>query len=83
MLPGLLSSITYGGNNRTHMIRVPEAGRFELRLMDGAANPYLMQAGILACGLDGIEGNRDPGDPLDINMYELGRGYKGLQAVAS
>jgi len=74
-------SITYGGNNRTHMIRVPEAGRFELRLMDGAANPYLMQAGILACGLDGIEGNRDPGDPLDINMYELGEAIKGYKQL--
>ena len=65
------SSITYSGNNRTHMIRVPDDGRFELRLMDGAANPYLMQAGIIACGLEGIETNRDPGEPLDINMYEL------------
>ncbi len=74
-------SITYGGNNRTHMIRVPEAGRFELRLMDGAANPYLMQAGILACGLDGIEANRDPGDPLDINMYELGEDIKGYKQL--
>ena len=55
------SSITYGGNNRTHMIRVPDSGRFELRLMDGAANAYLMQAAILACGLDGIAANRDPG----------------------
>jgi len=75
------SSITYGGNNRTHMIRIPDSGRFELRLMDGAANAYLMQAAILACGLDGIAANRDPGDPLDINMYELGKeieGYKQL-----
>src|SRR5690606_23066244 len=49
------NAVTYSGNNRTHMIRVPEAGRFELRLMDGAANPYLMQAAILAAGLDGID----------------------------
>jgi len=33
------SSITYTGNNRTHMIRIPDDGRFELRLADGAANP--------------------------------------------
>ena len=38
------SSITYTGNNRTHMIRIPDSGRFELRLMDGSANPYLLQA---------------------------------------
>ncbi len=66
------NAVTYAGNNRTHMIRVPDAGRFELRLMDGSANPYLMQAAVLAAGLDGIEHDRDPGEPLDINMYEQG-----------
>ena len=51
------------------MIRIPEPGRFELRLADGAANPYLLQAGILAAGLDGIAQARDPGQRIDINMY--------------
>ena len=49
------SSISYTGNNRTHMIRIPDPGRFELRLMDGSANPYLLQASILAAGLDGLK----------------------------
>ena len=66
------SSVTYSGNNRTHMIRIPEAGRFELRLADGSVNPYAMQAAILAAGLDGIESKRDPGKRLDINMYTDG-----------
>jgi glutamine synthetase len=64
--------VTYSGNNRTHMIRIPEAGRFELRLADGAANPYAMPAAILAAGLDGINAKRDPGKRLDINMYTEG-----------
>ncbi len=64
------SAISYGGNNRTHMVRIPDTDRFELRLMDGAANPYLLQAGVLAAGLDGIDHKRDPGRRLDINMYE-------------
>jgi glutamine synthetase len=64
------NTISYTGNNRTHMIRIPEPGRFELRLGDGAANPYLLQAGILMAGLDGIENARDPGKRLDVNMYE-------------
>jgi glutamate---methylamine ligase len=67
------NAVTYGGNNRTHMVRIPDAGRFELRLMDGAANPYLLQAGVLATGIDGIEQNRDPGKRLDINMYTDGQ----------
>jgi glutamine synthetase len=66
------NSATWSGNNRTHMIRIPEAGRFELRLADGAANPYLLQAAILAAGLDGIKHKRDPAAPLDINMYTHG-----------
>jgi glutamate---methylamine ligase len=66
------NTVTYGGNNRTHMIRIPDAGRFEFRLADGAANPYLLQAAILAAGLDGITSKRDPGPRLDINMYTDG-----------
>jgi len=66
------NTVTYSGNNRTHMIRVPEAGRFELRLADGAANPYLLQAALLVAGLDGIKSRRDPGPRLDINMYTEG-----------
>jgi glutamine synthetase len=66
------NTVTYGGNNRTHMIRIPDAGRFELRLADGATNPYLLQAGLLAAGLEGITERRDPGPRLDINMYTHG-----------
>lgn len=66
------NTVTYTGNNRTHMIRIPEPGRFELRLADGATNPYLLHASVLAAGLDGIEANRDPGKRLDINMYTDG-----------
>ncbi|MEO1459144.1 MAG: type III glutamate--ammonia ligase, partial [Pseudomonadota bacterium] len=63
------NTVTYGGNNRTHMVRIPDAGRFELRLADGAANPYLYPAAILAAGLDGIARSLDPGPRLDIDMY--------------
>jgi len=66
------NSVTWSGNNRTHMIRVPEGGRFELRLADGAVNPYLMPAAVLAAGLDGFKNKRDPGPRLDINMYTDG-----------
>ena len=66
------NAISYAGNNRTHMVRIPDAGRLETRLPDGAANPYLLQAALLAAGLDGIEQRRDPGERLDINMYEAG-----------
>ena len=75
------NAVTYSGNNRTHMIRIPDAGRFELRLMDGATNPYLSQAGILLAGLDGIANKRPPGKRLDINMYTDGAGLRGLKKL--
>jgi len=61
--------ISYGGNNRTHMVRIPDAQRLELRLADGAANPYLLPAAVLAAGLDGIERGLDPGPRSDANTY--------------
>jgi glutamine synthetase len=75
------NTATYAGNNRTHMIRIPEPGRFELRLPDGAANPYLLQAAILAAGLDGMLNQRDPGKRLDINMYTHGHTVKGVKKL--
>ncbi|MEE8535270.1 MAG: type III glutamate--ammonia ligase [Kiloniellales bacterium] len=75
------NSITYGGNNRTHMVRIPDPGRFELRLMDGASNPYLMQAGVLLAGLDGMANKRDPGKRLDIDMYAEGHKVRGVRKL--
>jgi glutamine synthetase type III len=72
------SSISYTGNNRTHMVRIPDQGRFELRLMDGSANPYLLQAGVIAAGLEGLNNKIDPGEPLHCNMYEDHAKYPDL-----
>ena len=75
------SSISYTGNNRTHMIRIPDPGRFELRLMDGSANPYLLQAGVIAAGLDGINNKSDPGEALTCNMYTDYKNYPNLNKL--
>lgn len=71
------NSVTWTGNNRTHMVRVPGPGRFELRLPDGAVNPYLLQAVIIAAGLNGVRGKADPGKRWDIDMYADGHKVKG------
>lgn len=63
------NTITYSGNNRTHALRIPDAGRFEFRLSDGAANPYLLPAALIAAGLEGIKEKRDPGPRYDNNNY--------------
>ena len=75
------SSISYSGNNRTHMIRVPDPGRFELRLMDGSSNPYLLQAGVIAAGLEGLNNRTDPGEPLTCNMYRDYKNYSHLKKL--
>ncbi len=73
--------VAHGGNNRTTMVRVPDEGRFELRLMDGAANPYLLQAGIVVAGLDGIENDRDPGKRTDLDLYAEGHKLRGARKL--
>ncbi len=62
--------ISYGDNNRSSMVRIP-GGRLELRLPDGACNPYLATAAVIAAGLDGIENDLDPGKAHNMNLYEL------------
>lgn len=71
------NTVTWTGNNRTHMVRVPGPGRFELRLPDGAVNPYLLQAVIIAAGLSGIRSEADPGKRHDIDMYAEGHKVRG------
>ena len=71
------NSVTWTGNNRTHMVRVPGPGRFELRLADGATNPYLLQAVIIAAGLSGVKSEADPGKRYDIDMYAQGHMVRG------
>ena len=66
------NTVTWTGNNRTHMVRVPGPGRFELRLPDGATNPYLLQSVIIAAGLSGIDSAANPGPRHDIDMYAEG-----------
>jgi len=73
--------VSYGGNNRTHMIRIPEAGRFECRLADGSTNLYLAQAGLLAAGLEGMQKQLQPGDRLDANMFVRGSEFPNLQTL--
>jgi glutamine synthetase len=63
--------VTYGGNNRTQMIRVPDSGRIEVRVVDGLANPYLALTALLAAGIDGIDQNLEPGEPNRENLFDM------------
>lgn len=73
--------ITYGDNNRTQMIRTPEAGHVEDRTVSAGFNPYLAFAAYLYAGLDGIRRQLDPGDPNRDNTYALGIEEMGRRNV--
>ncbi len=75
------AGISYTGNNRTHMVRIPDNQRLELRLPDGSAHPYLLQAAILAAGLDGIERRLDPGPRRDNDNYAKPLGLDQCQRL--
>ncbi len=75
------NAVTYGGNNRTHMVRIPDEGRFEVRLADGAVNAYLLPAVLLAAGRDGMANKRDPGKRVDLNMYTEGHKVRGAKKL--
>jgi glutamine synthetase len=64
--------VTYGDNNRTQMIRTPEAGHVEDRTVSSAFNPYLAFAAYVAAGLDGVRRGLDPGEPNRDNAYAVG-----------
>ena len=64
------AAATWSGNNRSALVRVPDERRFEVRLADAAANPYLLPAALAAAGLEGLEAGAEPPPPAVGNLYE-------------
>jgi glutamine synthetase len=68
--------MAYSRRNRSACVRIPvystspSSVRIEYRCPDPSANPYLAFAAMLMAGIDGIENKIDPGDPMDIDLYE-------------
>jgi glutamine synthetase len=62
--------VAHGPNNRTALVRTLP-GRFEWRLPDASANPYLASAALIAAGLDGIDRALDPGPACTDDLFEL------------
>ena len=72
-------TVSFGGNDRTHFLRVPDNQRVELRGADGSANPYLAAAAVLGAGLDGIGRSADPGQ---VGEVTAGRPMLAADAAA-
>lgn len=64
----------WGYDNRSCMVRIPpergQGTRLEVRVGDGAANPYLVVASILAAALDGIVRNLECPEPAEGMAYD-------------
>jgi glutamine synthetase len=73
--------ISYGYNNRTQMLRIPDAGRIEDRTVDGSCNPYLAATAMLAAGLDGIERGLDAGEANSANLYQLSAAQRAAAGI--
>ena len=73
---------SYGSNNRTNSVRVPMGGgRCESRNADGAVNPYLAAALVLAAGLEGVREKIDPGQPNEDNLYDLTEAQRSSRGI--
>ena len=81
LVPGFEApvNLAYSQGNRSASIRIPLSGanpkakRLEFRCPDASSNPYLGFAAMLCAGLDGIKNQIDPGEPLDVDIYELSK----------
>lgn len=79
LVPGFEApvNLAYSQGNRSASIRIPLTGtnpkakRLEFRCPDATCNPYLAFAAMLCAGIDGIKNKIDPGEPLDVDIYDL------------
>ena len=79
LVPGFEApvNLAYSQGNRSASVRIPLSGsnpkakRFEFRCPDPTANPYLAFSAMLLAGIDGVKNQINPGEPLDVDIYEL------------
>jgi glutamine synthetase len=79
LVPGFEApvNLAYSQGNRSASVRIPLSGtnpkakRLEFRCPDATSNPYTAFAAMLCAGIDGIKNQIDPGEPLDVDIYDL------------
>ena len=91
LVPGYEAPVylAWAYKNRSPLIRVPNFGgrkaaaRCEIRCPDPAGNPYLQFAVLCAAGLDGIKNKTDPGDPVELNVYDMSYEERKASGIVS
>lgn len=87
LVPGFEAPVfqAYSARNRSAFIRIPtshaKARRFEFRTPDPSANPYLTFSSVLMAGIDGIKNKIHPGEPTELNLYDLPEGSTQFKRV--
>ena len=78
LIPGFEAPVllAYSARNRSASCRIPfspnkNGKRVEVRFPDATANAYLAFSSMLMAGIDGIVNKLDPGEPMDMDLYEL------------
>ena len=79
LVPGFEApvNLVYSEGNRSAAVRIPLTGpspkakRLEFRSGDALANPYLAFSAMMMAGIDGIKNQIDPGDGVDVDLFEL------------
>ncbi len=79
LVPGFEApvNLVYSQGNRSAAVRIPLTGpspkakRLEFRSGDAMANPYLAFSAMMMAGIDGIKNQIDPGDGVDVDLFEL------------
>ena len=72
-------NLAMSARNRSACCRIPmyyddpKTKRVEFRCPDPTANPYLAFAAMLLAGIDGVQNKIDPGEPMDVDIYELSK----------
>ncbi len=79
----------WGFDNREAPLRVPSVFRgaeeastnIELKACDASCNPYLALGGLIAAGLDGIERELEPSEPIQVDPATLGDAPRRLPST--
>ena len=79
LVPGFEApvNLVMSARNRSAAVRIPmysmnpKTKRLEFRCPDSTANGYLAWTAIMMAAIDGIKNKIDPGQPLDVDIYDL------------
>ena len=82
--------VCWGHDNREAPVRVPSvfwgmeeaSTNAELKAADASANPYLAVGGLIAAGLDGLERELEPPDPVEVDPATIDEDERERRGIA-